>query len=274
VAASVTRAHVAHHFEDAGQQHEAATLGMWAFLMTELMLFGGLFTGYTVYRIAYPEAFGQASAKLNVTFGAVNTLILLTSSLTMVLGVWAAQTNRRQLLTAYLGATVALGAAFLVVKCFEYYGDYADHLMPFIPGNFKEAEWRPRDWPKAASKDEGRPGADRPDPHGTPQGGAMGDPNFDPGPRRFPIETEVRFPVQVKMFFSFYYIMTGIHALHLIIGITWLAILTLLARRGLFNDEYYYPVEVAGLYWHFVDVVWIFLLPLLYLVETVHWQHP
>jgi cytochrome c oxidase subunit 3 len=246
---------LAHHFEDMGQQHEAATLGMWMFLMTELMLFGGLFAGYTVYRTAYPEAFERASQKLNVFYGGLNTVVLLTSSLTMALAVWAVQAGRRQLLVYFLAATVGLGAAFLVVKGFEYYGDYQDGLMPFLPGNFKPQEW----------SEEG---------HGPTEGAeAKRDPNLDPGKAFMPIETYVSFADRVKLFYSFYYIMTGIHALHLIIGISLLGIMTVLAWQGRFNSEYYSPVEVSGLYWHFVDVVWIFLLPLLYLVGTVHWGH-
>jgi cytochrome c oxidase subunit 3 len=257
---------LAHHFEDVGQQHEAATLGMWVFLATELMVFGGLFTGYTVYRVAYPEAFERASQKLNVLFGGVNTLVLLTSSLTMALAVWAVQTGRRRLLTYFLAATVSLGAAFLVIKGFEYHGDYQDRLMPFLPGGFNPDEWQSRDGHEpddAADAEKGK----------AEHAETKADPNFDPGTRRMPIETRVSFADRVKLFYSLYYVMTGLHALHLIIGITWLGVLAVLAGRGGFNAEYYFPVEVAGLYWHFVDVVWIFLLPLLYLVGTAHWHY-
>jgi cytochrome c oxidase subunit 3 len=273
LAVSAPRRKPAHHFEDLGQQHEAATLGMWAFLATELMVFGGLFTGYTVYRVAYPEAFEAGSQKLNVWYGGVNTLVLLTSSLTMAMAVWAVQVGRRELLTAFLAATVALGAAFLVIKGFEYYSDYQDGLMPFIPGNFRDDVWHPRREKEPAEEKGGLNDNDAIVGPETKQAVEGRDPNLDPGRGRFPIETYVPFSDRVRLFFALYYIMTGLHALHLIIGITWLSVLAFLSRRGLFDTEYNYPVEVAGLYWHFVDVIWIFLLPLLYLVGTVHWHH-
>jgi cytochrome c oxidase subunit 3 len=232
---------LAHHFENLEQQHDAASLGMWAFLATEVMVFGGLFTGYTVYRWLYPEAFATASRHLNVWFGGVNTLVLLTSSLTMVLGVHAAQTGRRQALVRCLLLTALLGTAFLVIKGFEYYGDYVDNLIPGLA--FDESEWQP----PARVSGEGKAG--------TPQVRA---------------EEGALFPQRVKLFFVFYYVMTGLHALHLIIGIGIMLVLTLLAWRGRFTGEYYFPVDVGGLYWHFVDVIWIFLLPLLYLVGSRH----
>jgi cytochrome c oxidase subunit 3 len=233
---------LAHHFEDLGQQHEAASLGMWVFLGTELMVFGGLFTGYTVYRSLYPDAFAAASRHLNVWFGAVNTVVLLTSSLTMALGVHAAQTGRRQALVGCLLLTAALGTAFLVIKGFEYYGDYQDNLIPRLA--FKEEEWQA--------------------PEHAPRG-------FWPGTWPTSAEQErALFPRRVQMFYVFYYVMTLLHALHLIIGIGIILVLAALAWRGRFTPDYYSPVDVGGLYWHFVDVIWIFLLPLLYLVGSRH----
>lgn len=211
---------LAHHFEDLGQQHEAATLGMWVFLATELMVFGGLFTGYAVYRAYYPSEFEETSAKLSVAFGGVNTVVLLTSSLTMALAVYASQVGRRRLATGCLIATALLGTAFLVIKGFEYYNDYLDNLVPGLA--FDDQEW---------------------------------------------LDQKLR-PQRVKLFLMFYYIMTGLHAVHLIIGIAIIGILAYLAGKGRFTPLYYSPVEVGGLYWHFVDVVWIFLLPLLYLIGT------
>jgi cytochrome c oxidase subunit 3 len=259
-------ANLAHHFEDLDQQHEAATLGMWVFLATELMVFGGLFAGYTVYRVAYPEAFERASQKLNVFYGGLNTLVLLTSSLTMALAVWAIQTGRQRLLTYFLASTVALGTAFLVVKGFEYFGDYEDRLMPFLPGGFDPSEWHAGSGHEQEGESGGWKGKEG-------KGETREDPNVDPGTNSMPIEMHVFFAQRVRLFYAFYYIMTGLHALHLIIGIVLLWILTVLASRGRFNEAYYSPVEVTGLYWHFVDVVWIFLLPLLYLVGTVQ-PHP
>jgi cytochrome c oxidase subunit 3 len=205
---------LAPHFADLDQQQEATALGMWVFLATEVMFFGGLFTAYAMNRHMHPDAFKEASAKLKLTLGATNTVVLLTSSLTMALAVYGAQVGRRGLLTACLAATALLGAGFLAIKAWEYHGDYADRLIPGLA--FDEGDWR------------------------SPEG--------------------------VKLFFLLYYLMTAVHALHLVIGITLMAVLTCLARRGSYGPVYHAPVEVSGLYWHFVDVIWIFLLPLLYMV--------
>jgi cytochrome c oxidase subunit 3 len=215
---------LAHHFDDLEQQHEAANLGMWAFLATEVMFFGVLFTGYIIYRSdpKMAPSFESASAHLNVWIGGINTVVLLTSSLTMALGVHAAQLGRRRALVTLLGLTALLGAAFLGFKAVEYYLDYREKLVPGLA--FEDQEWT-------------RLGPD--------------------------IQ-----PQYVKLFLSFYYIMTGLHAIHLIIGICIMLVLMRLAGRGRFTPEHYSPVEVGGLYWHFVDVIWIFLLPLLYLIGT------
>ncbi len=229
---------LAHHFEDLEQQHGAASFGMWIFLGTELMVFGGLFTAYAVYRHAYPHAFAAASGQLNVWYGGVNTLVLLTSSFTMALGVYAAQIGRREMLVWCLALTAALGTLFLVIKGFEYYGDYEENLVPGLA--FVPAEWTP----------------DSPDVHRRPPRELL---EHDPYEARM-------FPQRVQLFLMCYYIMTGLHAVHLLIGITILVIQAVLAHRGSFPPAYYAPVEISGLYWHFVDVVWIFLLPLLYLI--------
>jgi cytochrome c oxidase subunit 3 len=203
-----------HHFDDMAQQAEASTLGMWVFLVTEIMFFGGLFMAYLVYRAANPEGFAEASHHLDVTWGTINTLVLIISSLTMALGVRAAQTSAPPKTQVFwIAITMVLGAAFLGVKAVEYTDKFTHHLVP--GPNFQ--------WPGAH-------------------------------------------PAAAEMFYSLYFCMTGLHALHMVIGLgimTWLA---LAARRGLFNADYYTPVEVAGLYWHFVDIVWIFLFPLLYLI--------
>jgi cytochrome c oxidase subunit 3 len=227
---SANHSGLAHHFENLEQQREAATLGMWLFLATELMLFGGLFLGYTIYRLAYPNEWAAASHALNVVIGGINTLVLLTSSLTMALAVHAAQLGHRQRLVLCLGLTALLGAAFLGIKAYEYYVDYVERLMP--PGWFDPADWR----------------------HGG-----------EHAPHTEGVHLD---PQKVKLFYMFYYIMTGIHAVHLIIGIAIMLVLMMLARRDSFSPLYYEPVEVGGLYWHFVDVIWIFLLPLLYLVAS------
>jgi cytochrome c oxidase subunit 3 len=208
-----TTPYVAHHFDDAAQQHDASALGMWLFLVNEVMFFGGLFTVYVVYRTAFPAAFHGASHHLDITLGAINTVILLASSLTMALSVHAAQTSKRGMLITCLLLTIVLGSAFLGIKGYEYWHKWHEHLVP--------------------------------------------GPSFSyPGPDA----------ANAQLFFSLYFAMTGLHALHMIIGIGILSVLVWRGAQGMFNRYYYTPVEMSGLYWHFVDLVWIFLFPLLYLL--------
>jgi cytochrome c oxidase subunit 3 len=207
---------LAHQFDDPEQQFEASTLGMWAFLITEIMFFGGLFLGYAIYRSQYPEAFAEASRLLDYRLGAINTAVLICSSLTMVLAVRAAQLGQRKPLIVFLLLTILLGSAFLGNKVVEYSHKFHDHLVP-----------------------------------GPSFGSAT--PFTHPGP--------------AQIFFGFYFTMTGLHALHMIIGIGILIVLVIQSRRGRFSAEYFSPVDITGLYWHFVDVVWIFLFPLLYLIS-------
>lgn len=204
---------LAHHFDDLEQQTEASTLGMWVFLITEILFFGGLFVGYAVYRSSYPEAFASGSHHLDVLLGTINTAVLIGSSLTMALAVHAAQQGQRQTLVVFLLGTIVLGLVFLGIKGVEYAHKFEESL---VPGSMFQYE----------------------------------------GP----------YAHQAQLFFSFYFSMTGMHALHMVIGVGVLAVLTLLAWRGRFSARYYAPVEVTGLYWHFVDIVWIFLFPLLYLI--------
>ncbi len=208
---------LAHHFETLDQQREAATAGMWVFLATEVLVFGAMFAGFAVYRAIYPAAFEAGSRHLNALIGGINTLVLLTSSLTMALAVHATRTSQKRLLIGLLLATAALGLTFLVLKGVEYTLDYRENLVPGLA--FRPAEW----------SDQG----------------------INPKP--------------VQLFLMFYYIMTMVHALHMTIGLGILAVLIVLAWRGRFDGQRYMPVEISGLYWHFVDIVWIFLLPLLYL---------
>ena len=205
---------LAHQFHDAEQQREAASLGMWLFLLTEIMFFGGLFTGYAVYRSAHPEGFATGSRQLDALLGGANTMVLISSSLTMALAVDAAQAGRRRTLVAFLLLTILLGSAFLGVKAFEYGHKFEQHLVPGASFAF-------------------------PGPHAS----------------------------RVALFFSFYFAMTGMHALHMVIGIGLLTVLVFRARLGRFGPQYSSPVELTGLYWHFVDIVWIFLFPLLYLID-------
>ncbi len=208
-----TSPYVAHHFDDAAQQRDASSLGMWLFLVNEVMFFGGLFTTYVVYRTAFPEAFHDGSHHLDIGLGAFNTLVLLTSSLTMALSVHAAQVSKRAMLVTNLILTQILGAIFLGVKAYEYWHKWHDHL---IPG--PSFRW------------------DGPDGQ------------------------------HVQLFYSLYFAMTGLHALHMVVGAGLLMVLIVRSWQGMFNRNYYTPVEMVGLYWHFVDLVWIFLFPLLYLL--------
>jgi len=203
-----------HHFDDMEQQAEASTLGMWVFLVTEIMFFGGLFLAYMIYRYRNPMAFQEASAHLNVTLGAFNTAVLIFSSLTMALAVRSAQTSEKPRTQAmWIIATMILGATFIVVKAFEYADKFKHHIVP--------------------------------------------------GPT---FEWEGQYPPGAEIFYSLYFCMTGLHALHMVIGLGLMTWLLIKASKGSFNSTYYTPVEVSGLYWHFVDIVWIFLFPLLYLI--------
>jgi cytochrome c oxidase subunit 3 len=219
--ADAAHAHAAlqHHFDNMEQQREAGNLGMWVFLVQEVMFFGGLFLAYTLYRSNYPEAFAAASNHLNITLGTVNTVVLICSSLTMALAVYYAQTGVRYLQIIFLILTMILGATFLSIKAVEYYDKYRDHLIP-IAGMFN--------WEQAL-------------PHNVA-------------------------PQHLQMFYWIYFAMTGLHALHMIIGLGILAWLLYNAWRGRYSPEYHAPVEITGLYWHFVDIIWIFLFPLLYLL--------
>ena len=207
---------LAHHWDSYGQQQEASFFGMWVFLITEIMFFGGLFTAYIIYRTGHQEAFALASNELSVQWGAFNTVVLIGSSLTMALAVWAASGGRRKATVGFIIATIVLGSVFLGVKAIEYSHKYHEHLVP--------------------------------------------GPNFDTS--HFP----AAMADSVHMFFNLYFLMTGLHALHMIVGIGLLIWLAILAGRGRFTPENHNLVEGIGLYWHFVDIVWIFLFPLLYLL--------
>lgn len=215
--------HLQHHFENLAQQREASTLGMWVFLVTEVMFFGGLFMAYIVYRTWYPDAYAQGSEHLNIVLGTINTAVLICSSLTMALAVHSAQTSQRRLLMLFLVLTILLGLVFLGIKAVEYWEKFATHLFPGDP-RFA--------WP--------------------PPGSHFANPAD---------------PRHVQIFYSMYFALTGLHALHMIVGVGIMSTILFFAWRGTFNAEYFSPVEVSGLYWHFVDIVWIFLFPLLYLIE-------
>jgi len=203
---------LAEQFDTIEQQHEAAKLGMWIFLATEVLFFGGLFLGYTVYRYLYPETFAAASRHTEVILGGANTAILLFSSTLMALAVRAAELGRRKHLIWLLLGTAFFGVIFMAIKGLEYHKDFVDHLVPGVGFRWHEAN-----------------------------------------------------PSAAEMFFWLYFAMTGLHAIHVTVGIFVMLTLTVLAWRRQFENGNYMAVEVAGLYWHFVDIVWVFLFPLLYL---------
>jgi cytochrome c oxidase subunit 3 len=213
------------------QQKESSTLGMWLFLVTEIMFFGGLFTAYVIYRNMYPEAFAAASSTLNVLWGTVNTAVLIISSLTMALAIRCAQVSSRMGTVAFLLLTMLLGTTFLGVKAVEYHDKFVEH---HVPGDVLNTPFH----------------FELEDEHQASLAQAK-DPLYQK---------------HAEIFFSLYFIMTGIHATHMIIGLGILAVLVFYSWRGKFDGEYYNPLEVTGLYWHFVDIVWIFLFPLLYLL--------
>ncbi len=211
-------AHLAHHFDSLEQQHEAASLGLWIFLVTEAMLFGAVLTAFVVYRAAYTAAFDAGSRHLIVAAGAINTAVLLASSFTMALAVRAAALGRSRACAGLLLLTVGLGLVFLGIKAYEYTTEYHEGLVPWAGFDFDR--WA-----------------------GT---------GIAPG--------------QVQLFFMFYFALTGLHAVHMVIGLGVVLVMAARAAAGRFSPAYSTPVELTGLYWHFVDIVWIFLFPLLYLL--------
>jgi len=245
---SPSRAHhraLQHHFDTMPQQKEAAVIGMWVFLLTEILFFGGLFVAYMIYRIWYFDAFAEASRSLSLFWGGLNTAVLIGSSLTMAMAVRGAQTNKRKATVNWLILTMILGCVFLGVKVIEYSDKFEHH---HVPGpNFVWASEH------AAPVAEG--GAEH-----TPA------PEAAAGHRKLSL-TPSQLQRTTQIYFSLYFTMTGLHALHMIIGIGLMSVITWMAWKGRFDEEYYTPVELSGLYWHFVDIVWIFLFPLLYLVE-------
>jgi len=212
-----------HHFVDMQQQANTASLGMWLFLVTEVMFFGGMFCAYLIYRLMYFKDFAAASQSIAVGWGAANTAVLLVSSFTMAMAVRCAQLGKQKLLVIFLLFTMLFGATFLGVKAKEYYDKYEEHHVPGMNFSF--------------------------------DGKLLGHPDYVVNQRH------------AEMFFSIYFAMTGMHALHMVIGCGLFSVLALLAWKGHYSPGYYTPIENAGLYWHLVDIIWIYLFPLLYLIN-------
>jgi cytochrome c oxidase subunit 3 len=226
-----------HHFETEQQQREAGSFGMWLFLLTEIMFFGGMFFAYLLYRNWYYDAFVIASNQLSVPLGTLNTVILISSGFCMALGVWAAEVRKQQMLVWMLILTTLFGVAFLGVKSVEYREKWEKHHIPGAGFDVREFVNPPVD-AKTGKPDQK------------------------------PLAPDMAQKTQV--FFFLYFAMTGMHALHMIIGIVLLGLLIWRARAGDYTNGYVAPIENFGLYWHFVDIVWLFLFPLLYLIN----RHP
>jgi cytochrome c oxidase subunit 3 len=202
----------AFQFIDLRQQHDVAQLGMWAFIATEILFFGGLILAYCVYRTGHPDGFAEAGRHTKIVIGTANTAILLTSSFLVAWAVAMAKLRLGRVAGVLLWGAALLGVVFLALKGIEYLQEYEEQLLPGIEFAFSG------------------PDADA-----------------------------------VRLFFAFYLVATGLHALHVVIGIVTLAVIGRQAYRQRYSDRYYAPIMVAGLYWHFVDVVWIVLFALIYL---------
>jgi cytochrome c oxidase subunit 3 len=209
--------HHQHHFTTMEQQFDTAKLGMWLFIATEILLFGGLFVGFGMMQSRYPREFVEAHEHLKRWQGALNTVVLLVSSFTMVLAVQSAKTNKRAKTVGFLALTIVCACIFLVVKYFEYAHKFEEG---WLPGKFYHA---------------------------------VGD--------------SIQGSHGYATFFSFYFMMTGLHGIHIVVGIGVLSWILIRAKRSEFSDAYYTPVELVGLYWHVVDMIWIYLFPLYYLIQ-------
>ena len=212
-----------HHFVSVEQQRNASSLGMWVFLGTEIMFFGGMFCAYLIYRLNYFNEFAAGSRSLDIKLGTINTIVLICSSLTVALAVRAAQMGKRQLLVILLILTIIFGVAFLGIKGIEWYAKYTEH---HIPGASFSAADLIHDYPQL---------------------------HIDQS--------------HEQIYFSLYFALTGLHALHMIIGVGIFLVLLYYSIKGRFTPEYNTPIEIGGLYWHFVDIIWIYLFPLLYLID-------
>ncbi len=205
--------HLAHHFDTIEKQDHAVRLGMWLFLGTEVLLFAGLFLGYTVYRHFYHHTFHQASRTLDLGLGALNTVVLITSSFTVAMGFYAVKNGKNRLCATMLGVTILFALTFLAVKSVEYHHKFVEGALPGKFYHFEEVKG-----------------------HGA------------------------------NLFYTIYFLATGLHAFHVIVGMSILIWILVRVLKGHFSPSYYVPVELGGLYWHLVDLVWIFLFPLLYLI--------
>lgn len=337
VAAEQRPHYLGHHYDTVEQQFSSGKLGMWLFLATEILLFSGLFCAYAIFRRFHPEVFEYAHTFLDTKLGAINTLVLIFSSLTMALGVRASQKGQTKLLIALLSVTFLCGVTFMGIKYTEYAHKWHDGLLwgtRYVPhgheaghggaGHGEAAQAEAADGEAADGEAAGTESAHaeeagttesaamtataEPAAHGEEaqadetNGGETGmaglaageDPvELDPATGRphlavegyepsvvarastgpvglapevaAPAESPV--PKNVHWFFGIYFLLTGLHGLHVLIGMTVIAWLIVRAAKGHFGPEYFTPVDLGGLYWHLVDLIWIYLFPLLYLIK-------
>jgi len=268
--------HLQHHFENSNQQFEAGKLGIWLFLATEILLFGGLFVAYSIYRANHPEIFLYAHQYLDRVLGGTNTVILLCSSLTMAWAVRAAQLGQRRLLILLLSLTICGGFGFMGIKYVEYKAKWehgllpGTHFDPHVEGHAESAAppaTAPA--PAAAAPTSAPPGVLVVEKSKIPPS-ATGPAGTVTSAERAEETAEkahlAKRPSNVQIFFGIYFLMTGLHGIHVLAGmgaITWILMRSI---RGDFGPEYFTPVDFVGLYWHLVDLIWIFLFPLLYLI--------
>jgi len=224
-----------HHFESVAQQFDATNFAMWLFLLTEVMFFGGMFTAYMILRNWYYPAFVEGSHHLSIFWGTTNTAVLITSSFTLAMGVWCAQTRRKKGLVFFLLLTFVLGIAFLCIKGIEWHQEWVDYHVPGL--HFSQADFLNPKLDPAVYNEY----------HDKPLIGGMA--------------------AKTEEYFFLYFAMTGMHALHMVVGIGILVFLIFRAMQGAYTEGHYTFVENFGLYWHFVDIIWIFLYPLLYLIS-------
>jgi cytochrome c oxidase subunit 3 len=292
-----------HQFEDMKQQEESVSIGMWMFLVQEIMFFGGLFTVYLVFRSKFPMAFAAGSNHLDAFWGGLNTLVLIVSSLTMALTVYFAQKGNRNMQVILILLTMFFGAVFLGVKTIEYGDKYNHGFVPVTGWNKKikqDASASHESAKPCWEVDHNAPAVEHPNPRGEFQWAdcslvaqAVEEQNRDPegthltqaertgyfANNQIGVKTidlnqidANKFRDKVRIFFWIYFVMTGLHALHMVVGLGLMTWLLWKAWRGTFSHDYFAPVEMSGLYWHFVDIVWIFLFPLLYLLGR-HFMH-
>ena len=286
--------HLAHHFDTPDQQFQTGKLGMWVFLATELLMFGGLFCGYSVYRHNHPDVFAYGHQYLDRNLGAINTLVLITSSLTMAWGVRAAQMGNRRLLVGLLALTFMGGLGFMGIKSIEYTTKWKHHL--FIGSDnlfFKDAVNTSRQLDlkhleeEQLHADEGEKVAANVTPvappvvdpnAGTPDEAKIKPPNITPAglargqaapehEKTLYSDLDKQEQHRVYTFFGIYFFMTGLHGVHVLVGMALIAWILIRSARGEFGPTYFTPVDLVGLYWHLVDLIWIFLFPLLYLIH-------